>query len=137
MKRKKIPPSLRNLVAERAAFRCEYCRILESDFYDAFQIDHIISQKHGGATELDNLAFSCPDCNRYKGSDIATFMGTPPVLTTLFNPRKEVWKAHFEVKDGLMMALTPVAEATIRLLRLNDPDRVILRSEMIKQNRFY
>lgn len=137
MKRKKIPQALRNLVAERAGFRCEYCRMMESDFYDTFQIDHIISQKHGGVTDFDNLAFSCPDCNRFKGSDVGSFTGSPPALMPLFNPRKDDWGTHFAIKNGLLIALSPIAEATIKLLRLNEPERVILREELLRQNRFH
>lgn len=43
-----ISPELRQQVAERANHRCEYCLIHEDDTYLVCQVDHIISEKHGG-----------------------------------------------------------------------------------------
>jgi 5-methylcytosine-specific restriction endonuclease McrA len=45
----------RDAVAKRARFRCEYCLLHEDDAYLSFEIDHIISLKHGGNNELNNL----------------------------------------------------------------------------------
>lgn len=42
------------------------------DTYFGCQVDHIISEKHGGATEEHNLAYACSYCNRNKGSDIGS-----------------------------------------------------------------
>ncbi len=61
-----IPAELRRLVAERAAGRCEYCRIKESDTFYGCQIDHIIAEKHDGETIESNLAFTCTYCNRHR-----------------------------------------------------------------------
>jgi 5-methylcytosine-specific restriction endonuclease McrA len=47
---------LRRLVAERAGYRCEYCLLHEDNSYSPHQIDHIISLKHGGRSDADNLA---------------------------------------------------------------------------------
>ena len=62
---------LRETIRERALHRCEYCQVPEEFDQLPFQPDHIIAEKHGGATELDNLALSCYDCNMYKGPNIA------------------------------------------------------------------
>jgi 5-methylcytosine-specific restriction endonuclease McrA len=35
------------------------------------EVDHIIVEKHGGETRLENLCCACLTCNRFKGSDIA------------------------------------------------------------------
>ena len=67
-----ISDTLRLLVAERAGKKCEYCLILESSTHLGCEVDHVISEKHGGKTIAENLAFACFYCNRYKGSDIAT-----------------------------------------------------------------
>ncbi|WP_293070798.1 HNH endonuclease [Okeania sp. SIO2B3] len=72
MSRYYISEKLRNQVASRADFLCEYCLISEEDTFLGFQIDHIISIKHGGATEVDNLAYTCTFCNRNKGSDLGS-----------------------------------------------------------------
>ncbi len=65
-----IPAELRRLVAERAAGRCEYCRIKDSDTFYGCQIDHIIAEKHDGETVESNLAFTCTYCNRFKALPI-------------------------------------------------------------------
>ena len=36
-----------------------------------FQIDTIIAEQHAGQTVFENLALDCPNCNRYKGPNIA------------------------------------------------------------------
>lgn len=62
-----IPADLRRLVYERAKGHCEYCLIPETVVLVAHQIDHIISEKHGGLTNAGNLALSCAVCNKHKG----------------------------------------------------------------------
>jgi len=53
-----IPAELRRLVIARAASRCEYCGIAEADTYFGCEVDHIVSEKHGGLTEEVNLALA-------------------------------------------------------------------------------
>ena len=67
-----VSAPLRRQVAERADALCEYCLIAETDTFFGCEVDHIISEKHGGATQLDNLAYACTFCNRHKGSDIGS-----------------------------------------------------------------
>ncbi|MFN6482680.1 MULTISPECIES: HNH endonuclease signature motif containing protein [unclassified Nostoc] len=64
-----IPVVLRRLVEERANYRCEYCQLPVGVAFFAHEIDHVIAQKHGGATNADNLALTCWRCNRHKGTD--------------------------------------------------------------------
>src|SRR5579885_2087602 len=60
-----VPERLRRQVQERAQGRCEYCLIHENDMYYPHEPDHVIAEKHGGATSLENLAWSCFYCNRF------------------------------------------------------------------------
>lgn len=83
----RISAALRRQVRERARERCEYCLLAEVQAFFPHEPDHIISQKHGGKTVLENLALSCFDCNRFKGSDIASVDPSSKTLTPLFNPR--------------------------------------------------
>ena len=53
---KYVPVMLRRRVASRAHHICEYCLIHEEDTFLGCQVEHIISEKHGGATIEDNLA---------------------------------------------------------------------------------
>ena len=44
--------SIRALVRSRAAHRCEYCRLHESDLpLFSFHIEHIVSKKHHGGDD--------------------------------------------------------------------------------------
>ena len=64
-----IPDVLREKVAERANYCCEYCLLHEQDSIYSHEIDHIIPEKHRGETVEDNLCYACLDCNRNKGTD--------------------------------------------------------------------
>lgn len=88
------------------------------------EVDHVIAQKHGGKTSLDNLAFACFECNRYKGSDVASFDPQTGQLAALFNPRTQVWTEHFRATDGVILALTAEGRVTVTLLQLNAPTRI-------------
>ena len=52
-------------------------------------------------------------------------------LIPLFNPRTQNWFDHFEVKRGEILSLTPIGEATIKLLDLNLITRIEARFEMM------
>jgi hypothetical protein len=45
-----VSAELRRLVRERAAGICEYCLIDEANTFLSHQIEHVISEKHGGVT---------------------------------------------------------------------------------------
>ena len=122
-----IPSGIKKLVAERAEFRCEYCLMTEEDSFFSFQIDHIISLKHNGKTELNNLAYSYFPCNARKGSNISTLFLPDQELYPLFNPRTELWKDHFEFDKGWMVGKSKIGLATIQVLGLNSKERLAER----------
>jgi 5-methylcytosine-specific restriction endonuclease McrA len=80
---------IRRQVVERAGNCCEYCLLHQDLAASTHQVDHVIAEKHGGQTSLDNLALSCMVCNRRKGSDIGSLDPTTGVLVPLFNPRTQ------------------------------------------------
>jgi hypothetical protein len=114
---------------------CEYCLIHEDDCLFILQIDHIISVKHGGATTLENLALACIFCNRQKGSDVGTIVAGGG-FTRFFNPRTDSWAAHFRLAGAVIEPLTSMGEATARILRFNDAERVTEREELVAQGRY-
>ena len=122
-----IPERLRRQVQERAHGRCEYCRIHESDMYYPHEPDHVIAEKHGGATSLENLAWSCFYCNRFKGSDLASIDPISRRVVTLFHPRTQRWHRHFRLNSALIEGMTASGRATVILLHLNDAERVAYR----------
>jgi len=118
-----IPDRLRADVRLRARFRCEYCLIHEADAGFSHQVDHIISRKHGGATDASNLAYCCILCNRHKGSDVAKVDPRTGRPVRLFHPRLDRWLDHFRLEGAVIEPLTAEGSATCRLLRLNTAER--------------
>ena len=123
-----VGKTLRREIAKRAGDKCEYCLTPEWILLAGCEVDHVISRKHGGITDPSNLAFSCARCNRAKGSDIGSTVPTTGQYCRLFNPRIDRWEEHFALEGSRLIARTDVAEVTIRILRLNDQDRVAERA---------
>jgi hypothetical protein len=118
---------LRRQVIERAQNRCEYCLLPAEVAFFPHEVDHVIAEKHGGATNIDNLAFACWRCNRHKGSDLTSFDPQTGQLSPLFNPRTQVWIEHFTYESKRLVGLTPEGRTTVNLLRLNSEERLIER----------
>lgn len=118
---------LRRSIASRAQGRCEYCLIREDDTDLGLQVEHIISEKHGGPTTGENLAMACVFCNRFKGTDIGSLSPKSGQLIRFFNPRTDRWLDHFAI-DGLeIVPLTEIGSVTIKVLRINHPERLLER----------
>jgi hypothetical protein len=131
-----VSESLRRLVAERAAHRCEYCLLHEDDSYSPHQVDHIISRKHGGQSDSDNLAYACLRCNAWKGTDIGSFDSQSGTLVSLFHPRRQRWEDHFVLRGAVIEPLTAEGQATARLLKLNLDKRVVERHLLVIVGRY-
>lgn len=127
-----ISAALRRRVRERAKHCCEYCLIGEEDSFFPHEPDHVIAEKHGGETTFANLALACLDCNRFKGTDIASRDPKTKRLVPLFDPRSDSWPDHFEIRDGTIVPLTPIARATERLMKFNLPERVEVRATLAR-----
>jgi hypothetical protein len=102
----------------------------EAELLAGCEVDHIISHKHGGLTDLANLAFCCERCNRTKGTDVGSVSGAEGTFIRFFNPRIDRWADHFRLNGASIESLTEVGEVTARLLRLNAPDRVLQRASL-------
>lgn len=121
-----VSVALRDLVRIRAERLCEYCLICDDDTYFGCQVDHIISVKHGGKTQENNLAYACIFCNRNKGSDIGSISNTHR-FTRFFNPRVDQWKNHFRLEGVKIIPITPIGEVTSIILDFNHVDRLFER----------
>jgi hypothetical protein len=127
---------LRRRVAERAGHCCEYC-LLHQDFAaSTHQIDHVIAQKHGGHTTLNNLALSCTVCNRRKGSDISSVDPETANLVSLFNPRTQQWSDHFNLDGVHIVGLTDIGRTTVEFLQLNAFERQAERDALMRAGRY-
>jgi HNH endonuclease len=131
-----INSETRQFVANRANSICEYCLIAEEDSYFRFQVEHIISRKHDGSSEVDNLALACVFCNRYKGSDIASLSPETRELVRFYNPRTMRWSEHFNLNQVLIEPLTEIGEATIRILQMNHEDQILERQVLSRRGRY-
>lgn len=123
-------------VAVRAGFICEYCLVHQDDMYSIYQVDHIISLKHGGTSDFNNLAYACPLCNVYKGADIGSIVFPKGKFTRLYNPRTDKWGEHFALDRSIIMALTDSGQATIDVLQLNHSRRLPIRELLLQQGRY-
>ncbi len=123
-----IPAELRREALARAGGRCEYCRLPEAFAIRGLEVDHVVSEQHGGLTVGTNLSAACPRCNRAKGPNVAAIDDDTGEAVILFNPRLQNWETHFRF-DGLEIAgTTPVGRATVRILAMNGPTRIAERT---------
>jgi len=130
-----ISPELGQTIAARANLLCEYCLVAEADTFYGCEVDHIISLKHGGSSEPDNLAYACALCNRSKGSYIGS-ISTTGEFSRFFNPRTDRWSEHFLLGHAFIRPLTTVGEVTAHILEFNNSARLHEREEMIRFGKY-
>lgn len=112
---------MRQAVRQRAGMRCEYCRLHETAYTQRkFGMEHIIARKHGGVTQLENLAWACPHCNECKGSNLTGIDPDHGTTEPLFNPRRQRWDDHFELVSGIVVGKTAIGRVTVRVLNMNN-----------------
>jgi hypothetical protein len=136
-----IPVALRKQVYERAKGCCEYCLIPDVATFAPHEIDHIIAEKHGGRTEVENLALSCTLCNKHKDSDLTSVDPETGKIVPLYHPRQDRLTEHFCFNEAEFMSLTAVGRVKMRLLQLNRKERVeerqlLLQAEMMERSRY-
>jgi hypothetical protein len=85
---------------------------------------------HGSTvpTVESNLALSCHPCNLHKGPNLTAIDPDTRAVVSLFHPRQQTWEQHFILQGPLVVGLTPTGRATVRLMSMNDPQRVRLRA---------
>ena len=111
----------------RAGGRCEYCRMHHSLQGATFHVEHVLPRSAGGSDDAGNLALACPSCNLHKSDKTAvTVSGTSDAIA-LFNPRSDVWSNHFEWDEYAIVGKTPIGNATVDALHLNDKRRQKIR----------
>ena len=131
-----ISPALRRLVATRAEYLCEYCLIHEDDTFFGCEVDHIISEKHGGQTAESNLAYACAFCNRSKGNDVGSIVHRTGLFARFFSPRTDFWADHFALDGVMILALSDIGEVTVRILDFNNAERLFERRALQEIGRY-
>ena len=125
-----VTAELRRLVESRASGLCEYCLIHQRDTFFGCQVDHVVSEKHGGRTDAQNLAYACAICNRAKGTDIGSVAPSTGEYTRFFNPRSDRWADHFQLDGVVIEPRTPIGEATAKVLGFNETERIVEREAL-------
>lgn len=125
-----IPKELRELVVRRAGNRCEYCHLLQASQVATFPVDHVVPVVLHGLAQAENLCLACPRCNARKWTHVEAADPDSGRIALLFNPRMDVWAAHFRWSTSdscILEARTATGRATIALLDLNSPRCVAIR----------
>lgn len=104
--------------------------------FSGIRSSHIISRKHGGSSELENLALACVVCNRFKGSDISSLTPQTKELVRFYNPRVDRWREHFSFDNVQIKPLTQIGEATVRILQINADERILERETLNRRGRY-
>lgn len=128
--------ALASLVRRRARAHCEYCQLAERLSAIAFEIDHVVAQKHGGATDAENLALSCFYCNSFKGPNIAGIDPDSGKATRLYHPRRDSWNQHFAWQGPRLRGRTRIGRTTIAVLSINHPDALAVRAALLEEGVF-
>lgn len=123
-------------VRRRAGDRCEYCHLPEIHSPFKHWIDHIVAKQHSGPTTFENLALSCGDCNRRKGTNLSGVDPATGNIVLLFNPRSQTWNDHFRWNGALLVGLTETGRATIQVLGINREPQIELRQALIDTGQF-
>jgi hypothetical protein len=131
-----IAINLDRVVRNRAKNACEYCLMPQSARRLIFQIDHIIARQHRGPTVLENLALACGRCSRHKGTNLTAIDPVTGQPFRLFHPRLDRWPDHFRWEEALIIGVSEIGRATVDLPKMNHPDDIAVRRELIENGDF-
>jgi hypothetical protein len=112
--------ALRQLVAARAQGLCEYCQTAET-IVTEMELDHIVPEAAGGATEADNLCLACISCNTFKSAYQTGIDPQTGAEVRLFNLRRQQWDEHFlwSENGSQIIGTTAIGRATVARLQMN------------------
>src|SRR5688500_3523208 len=103
----------KEIVRERAKYRCEYCRAPQEITGYAFHMEHIHPLDEGGEDDIGNCALSCMPCNRAKSNHLTGEDPKTGKSESLYNPRKDKWNEHFRVEKKIYIrGKTAIGRAT-------------------------
>jgi hypothetical protein len=119
----------RELVAERAGERCEYCRAPQVITATTYHVEHIVPSSRGGADSRANYAYSCITCNGHKSAHITGIDPETGIQHSLFHPRRDRWGRHFRFEPASLeiRGTTAKGRATVSRLQMNEPKQIEAR----------
>jgi 5-methylcytosine-specific restriction endonuclease McrA len=115
-----ISNALRQSVTARAQGLCDYCQTAQTIVIE-MELDHIVPEAAGGATEAENLCLACISCNTFKSAYQTDIDPPTSEEVPLFKPRQQQWNEHFRwSEDGSqIVGTTAIGRATVARLQLN------------------
>jgi hypothetical protein len=125
-----VDAAQRLAIEERAAYRCEYCRLPMQGQIATFPVDHLLPRSLGGESVLPNLALACPHCNGHKWAHTSATDPETQTKVPLYNPRVDHWEDHFRWSSTditVLEGITARGRATIALLQMNHDNMVEIR----------
>lgn len=125
--------AMRRDILERAAGRCEYCRLPLALDPLMWHVDHVVPRQHGGLSVLANLAAACCRCNRGKGTNLTGIDPVTGSLTRLFDPRNQSWAERFRFEGPQIVGVSPTGRVTVLLMNMNDAPRLLLRATLMAE----
>lgn len=115
-----ISEKLRQKIIEQSGNRCGYCLGEQRYIFAPLEIDHILPTAEGGTDDEENLWLACRLCNSYKGMKTHEIDPLTRRKISLFNPRKQIWKRHFQIENGIkIVGKTACGRATVIALKIN------------------
>jgi hypothetical protein len=127
----RVSNTVREQIRLRAGERCEYCHLPEQVSIYGHHVDHIVASKHGGSSQLENLAWACFQCNVNKGTDIASLDLETGELTRFYDPRTAAGDEHFRLEGARVVGTTPQGRVTVHIFQINHPDQVESRRNLM------
>lgn len=127
-----VSDKLRQKIIEQSRNRCGYCLGEQRYIFAPLEIDHILPTAEGGTDDEENLWMACRLCNSHKGTkthgiDIYSKRKTP-----LFNPRKQKWKRHFYIVNGIeIVGKTAIGRVTVEVLQMNNRLAITVRENWL------
>lgn len=118
---------IREYLSEKFNHKCCYCGVSEGHGRK-FEVEHIIPKSRGGTNSINNLAWSCRECNQNKGKLTAIEYGHPEVQVQAKKPLKDatlVTATRWKVYDLLKSFDLPIECGTGGLTTFNRTQRNI------------
>jgi len=75
------------------------------------------------------LALACVSCSLRKGARQKLEEKETGEVVSIFNPRQQVWKEHFDWNGVQVVGLTATGRATVQALDLNRATMLAIRAE--------
>ena len=134
MMRIPISNQLRENVQLTFKNRCVYCQSAQQYVLGVLEIDHIIPLTANGTNEEHNLCLACRLCNGYKASQTSAIDPVSQIEIALFNPRTQIWNAHFYWDDSgtQIIGITECGRATVSALNLNNKIALTVRYNWVE-----